>query len=369
MQKRDFGPGGTKITPLSFGAMRVSPDAREATPVIRRAIDLGVNYVDTAPFYIDHKSEGLVGEALQDGYREKVYLSTKCPVSLKEEYDLDEYLQQSLERLQTDYIDYYHLWSLNGEKYREKVLPPGGFLEKAIKAREKGLIRNISFSFHGEVEDLEKIIQDGHFSTMLVQYNILNRENEKAISMARQKGMGVAVMGPVAGGRLARPSRVIEELLPRDVSTSAELALRFVLANPDVSTAISGMENTTMVEENIETASRPDPLTPAELEKIKSTSEELQALARLYCTSCGYCMPCPHEVNIPAIFQLMNYYRVYDIKDYAREIYDRMKNGSRFAPQGKTADYCIECGECLEKCPQDINIIEQLREAEETLKE
>ncbi len=368
MQKRSFGPDGTKITPLSFGAMRIPHEAEKATPIIRRAIDMGINYIDTAPFYCDSKSEDLVGKALQDGYREKVYISTKCPVGMKDEYDLDEFLHQSLKRLKTDYIDFYHLWSLNGEKYREKVLTPGGFLEKAVKAREKGLIKNISFSFHGEVEDLKQIIQDGHFATMLVQYNILNRENEEAIALAREKGLGVAVMGPVAGGRLARPSKVIEKMLPKGVSTSAELALRFDLANSDVSTAVSGMENITMVEENIATGSRPEPLSKEEHEKIKATTEELKALAELYCTSCGYCMPCPHDVNIPANFQLMNYYRVYDLKDYASEIYQKMEAGERFAPQGKTAEHCVECGECMDKCPQNIDIIEQLREVKEALK-
>ncbi len=368
MQKRSFGPEGTQITPLSFGAMRIPHEPEKATPIIRRAIDLGINFIDTAPFYCENKSESLVGEALQDGYRDRVYLSTKCPVGMEDEYDLDEMLKQSLERLKTDYIDFYHLWSLNGEKYREKVLPPGGFLEKAVKAREKGLIRNISFSFHGEVDDLKKIIEDGHFSTMLVQYNILNRENEEAMALARKKGMGVAIMGPVAGGRLARPSEVIEKMLPRGVSTSAELALRFVLANRDVSTAVSGMENIEMIEENVSTASRPEPLSSEEHEKIKATTEELKAMAELYCTSCGYCMPCPHGVNIPANFRLMNYYRVYDLKDYAREVYQKMEAGERFAPQGKTAEHCIECGECLEKCPQDIQIIEQMREVKEALK-
>ncbi len=368
MQKRSFGPDGIEITPLSFGAMRIPHEPKKATPIIRKAIDLGINYIDTAPFYCDHKSEGLVGEALKDGYRDKVYISTKCPVGMEDEYDLDELLEQSLTRLQTDYIDFYHLWSLNGEKYREKVLGPGGFLEKAVRAKEKGLIKNISFSFHGEVEDLKKIIEDGHFATMLVQYNILNRENEEAISLARKKGMGVAVMGPVAGGRLARPSKVIEEMLPEGVSTSAELALRFVLANPNVSTAVSGMEDISMVEENIDTASRPEPLSQIEHDKIKATTEELKALAQLYCTNCGYCMPCPHDVNIPANFQLMNYYRVYDLKDYAREVYQKMEDGERFVPQGKTAEHCIECGECLDKCPQNIEIIDQLKEVKEALK-
>ena len=226
----------------------------------------------------------------------------------------------------------------------------------------------MSFSFHGEVEDLKKIINDGHFETMLIQYNILNRENEEAIALASEKGMGVAVMGPVAGGRLARPSKVISDMLPQGVSTSSELALRFVLANPNVTLALSGMENIEMVEENVAVASRPEPLSTEEHENIKKTTEELKKLADLYCTNCGYCLPCPQEVNIPAVFQLMNYYRVYDLKDYAREVYRKMENEERFAPQGKTAAVCIECGECLDKCPQNIEIIKQLKEAEKALK-
>ncbi len=358
MKLKEFGYTGAKVTPLGFGAMRFSDDTDKSVKLVRHAIDAGINYVDTAPYYVDHKSEEIIGAALQDGYRQRVYLATKCPVDGVDGSALRCFLEQSLKRIDTEYIDFYHLWALNGPKYRQYVLPKGGYLEYALKAQQEGLIKNLSFSYHGTVEDLKQIIDDGHFATMLVQYNLLDRKNEKAIKMAKEKGMGVAIMGPVGGGRLSQPSPAIQSMIPRTVNTSVELALRFVLSNPNVTIALSGMENEKMVDDNIAFAKK-SALSKDESRQAEAAADELKALADLYCTGCDYCMPCPHGVNIPANFRLMNFYRVYGLKDYAQKMYDQ-------SPVEQRADRCIECGECLPKCPQEIEIIKQLKEIVQT---
>jgi predicted aldo/keto reductase-like oxidoreductase len=167
-------------------------------------------------------------------------------------------------------------------------------------------------------------------------------------------------MGPVGGGRLGLPSPAIRDLLPGKVRSSPELALRFVLSNPRVACALSGMSSMAQVEENAAVASNISPLAPEELERIAESVEENKRLSDLYCTGCNYCMPCPAGVNIPLNFQLMNYHRVYKITGYAREQYAMI--GKFDWMKGKRADECTQCGECEPKCPQKLQIRDQLKE-------
>ncbi len=368
MQYREFGDTGIKISALGFGAMRLPEieengtyriDEEKALAVIIRAFELGVNYIDTAYGYCHGNSEIVVGKALK-GWRDKVYLSTKMPTWLvKERGDYRRFLEEQLQKLDVDYIDFYHFHALGQERWENFVLKHD-LLDEAQKAKEEGLIKHISFSFHDKPEVLKQLVDVGIFSSLLCQYNLLDRANEEAIAYAREKGLGVVIMGPVAGGRLAASSKTIQQLLEgRSVSTP-ELALRFVLANENVSCALSGMNTIEMVEENSATASLDTLLTETELERIKDAMEENRRLADLYCTGCDYCMPCPREVNIPLKFRLMNYHRVYGLTDYAREQYEKI--GTTEDLKGKKAEDCIECGICETKCPQNLEIRKQLKE-------
>ncbi len=365
MQYRDFGNTGVRVSALGFGAMRLPRDENEAIKVIRRALDLGVNYVDTAPYYMDSTSEITVGKAIK-GYRDRLYLSTKNPIEDASGENWRKRLENSLRKLDVDYIDFYHMWGINWKLYQEKIDVPGGPLEAAYRAKEAGLIRHISFSFHDEPENMVKLVDTGHFESVLCQYNLLDRRNEPSIEYARKKGLGVAIMGPVGGGRLGAPSEVIQKLISGGVKSSAEMALRFVLSNPYVSVALSGMGNIQMVEENVATASRTEHLSQEERRRIAEIMEENRRLADLYCTGCNYCMPCPNGVNIPENFRYMNYYRVYGLKDYAREAYSRLGRPDNYI-KGEKADACLECGECETKCPQKLHIIDQLKEVASVL--
>lgn len=369
MQYRQFGNTGVEISTLGFGAMRLPSHledgksvfhVEESIALIRQAIDAGVNYIDTAPYYCDGESEVIVGKALKDGYREKVYLSTKNPIEDASGENWRARLEKSLKKLDTDYIDFYHMWGIDWETYVNKIDVPNGPLEAALKAKEEGLIKHLSFSFHDAPENMIKIIDTGHFETVLCQYNLLDRGNEAGIAHAHNKGLGVVIMGPVAGGRLGAPSQVIQNLLPGKISSSAEIALRFVLANPGVTCALSGMGSEQMVTENIRVTSNADPLTSAELIQIEAAMGENRKMAELYCTGCNYCMPCPQEVNIPLNFQIMNYHRVYGITEYAKEQYSQI--GKIQWMPGKNAEACVDCGICETKCPQKIEIRKQLKE-------
>lgn len=368
MQYRDFGTTGVKISALGFGAMRLPTlelggktvyDHDESIRIIHRAFELGVNYIDTAPYYCDRESEVIVGKALK-GRRDTVYLSTKNPIENASGDDWRKRLEASLAKLGTDYIDFYHMWGISLEAFRTKIDVSAGPMEAALRAKEEGLIRHISFSFHDKPENMIPIIDSGYFETLLAQYNLMDRSNEASIAHARDKGLGVVIMGPVGGGRLGYASAAIADLLPGRVKSSPEIALRFVLSNPAVSCALSGMGSLAMVEENAAVAGNASPLTAGEIEHINAAMAENKKLEGLYCTGCNYCMPCPAGVNIPLNFQLMNYHRVYGLTDYAREQYGMI--GKVDWMKGERADACVECGECEGKCPQKLEIRKQLKE-------
>ena len=371
MQFREFGQTGMKVSTLGFGAMRLPMtrgerhvDEQESIKVILRALELGVNYLDTAPYYCKRESERAVGKAIKawsgtGGPRP--YVSTKNPIEDRTAKRWRYWLDNSLKQLDVDYIDVYHMWSITWREYREKIDVKQGPLQEALKAKEEGLIRHIAFSLHDSAENLFRVIDTDNFESMTVQYNLLNREHEAAIYHAHSKGMGVAIMGPVGGGRLISPAQDIEKMQPVGAMSTPELALRFVLSHPGVSIALSGMNTVQQIEENCATASTVSVLTAEEREQVQHALDELEGLTELYCTGCGYCMPCPHGVNIPANFEYLNYFRVYGLKDRARELYAKL--GEEGNPvTGLKAEDCQHCGACDDRCPQNIPIQERLEE-------
>jgi len=374
MKYREFGNTGVKISVLGFGAMRLPMlkengkmiiDEDKAIAMLRRAYDGGVNYFDTAYMYCDGQSEGIVGKALKD-IRDKVYISTKYPNwSRGEKDDYRKTLEEQMKRLDVTYVDFYHFHGLNYKGYEESLIGKG-LLGEAIKAKNEGLIKHISFSFHDHPDALKKLVDTGDFETVLCQYNFLDRSNEDAIAYAKQKGMGVVVMGPVAGGRIAGMDPEFAGKAGIKVSSNAELAMRFVFANKNVDCALSGMSTIEMVDENVVTSSLADnPLSEKDLDSLEKLMNEYKRLSELYCTGCNYCMPCPNDVNIPFIFSQMNNYRIYGLKDLAKSEYERI--GKENGISGEKADKCIECGICETKCPQKIEIIRQLKECAVTL--
>ena len=377
MQYRDFGNSGVKVSALGFGAMRLPQERikgksqikqEKSVEIIQRAFELGVNYVDTAYNYNEGESELAVGKALK-GWRERVYLSTKMPtwiVEKKDDYRC--FLEEQLERLKVEYIDFYHFHFLNEDNFKNIVLKYD-LLREARKAKDEGLIKHISFSSHDRPEFMKRIIDIGIFESLLCQYNLLDRSNEGVMAYAKSKGLGVAVMGPVGGGRLAS-SGILKEILAGSVKSTPELALRFVLANENVSVALSGMGSIRMVEENVRVASLSRPLSNEELQTIETFIKERRKKEEIICNMCEYCQPCPSQVAISRIFELMNYYRVYGLKEYARKQYQDIGVGtldSGEKDEREKADACTECGRCEEQCPQKIEIIEKLKKIHQVL--
>ena len=242
---------------------------------------------------------------------------------------------------------------------------PLNLIEEALKLKEKGVIRHLSFSFHDSPEALKYIIDNGAgLESVLLQYNLLDRANEEMIGYAHEKGLGVVVMGPVGGGRLAAPTELTKKLGNEHLNTY-ELALRFVLGNPGVCCALSGMQTLEMVEQNEKVGSLENPMTEKEWRTIGETLENLKKFSELYCTGCAYCQPCPKGINIPRIFQAYTYLNVYGLKDTAKNTFQRYVNNEK--EPGATSSSCVKCGYCERKCPQHLKVRELLKKVEGVL--
>ncbi|WFR54908.1 aldo/keto reductase [Anaerocolumna sp. AGMB13025] len=375
MNYRKFGKTGEQISALGFGCMRLPEyeedgkwfiDDEKAAEMLLHAYENGVNYFDTAPFYCHSNSELAVGKALK-GIREKVMISTKCPVGdCKETGDYRKFLERSLAKLDTSYIDFYHFWGINKKGFDEKMVGLN-LLEEAKKAKEEGLIKHISFSFHDEAQNIKYIIDTAEemgvpMETMLVQYNLLDRSNEEMISYAASKGIGVVAMGPVGGGRLSAPTDLYAKLTGKPSIATYELAFKFVLGNPNLSCALSGMQNLDMVKKNLIIGSDSGIHSEEEWKQLGDAVEQLKKFSELYCTGCSYCQPCPVGINIPHIFNMYTYHNVYGLTDHAKAEMKKYK-----AEAGKTIADCKDCGLCEKKCPQKLKVREELKRVEDIL--
>jgi len=374
MQYRKFGNTGVQISALGFGCMRLPEiqqedgtwivDQQKTDQMLHRAYELGVNYFDTALYYCHHNSEIAVGKALKP-IRDQVYVSTKCPLErVKKTEDFEKVLDESLSKLDMEYVDFYHFWGINQKEFDE-IIVPLGLMDEALRLKAAGKIRHISFSFHDTPEALKHIIDNGYaLESVLLQYNLLDRANEEMIQYAARKGLGVVVMGPVGGGRLAAPTELAQKLGTGNLNTY-ELALRFVLGNPGVCCALSGMQTVDMVEQNAAVGALEVPMTQEQWHQAGESMENLKKFSELYCTGCNYCQPCPKGIGIPKIFQAYTYHNVYGLHELAKKTYRKYLENEK--EPGVTSAECIDCGMCEGKCPQHLKIRDLLKKVEPIL--
>lgn len=381
MQYRKFGALDFEVSTFGVGCMRLpvmqNPDGSknyseideaEAIKMIRYAIDHGVNYLDTAYPYHGGNSERLVGKALKDGYREKVKLATKLPVWQTNSYeDFEKILDEQLSKLQTDVIDFYLLHSLSKntwEKVRDlKVLD---FLDKAVA---KGKIRYPGFSFHDKLPVFKEIVDSYDWKMCQIQLNILDEHYQagvEGLKYAGAKGIPVVIMEPLKGGKLASniPDDIQAVWNSAKVKRSpVEWAFRWLYNFPEVTVILSGVSTMEQLKQNIEIFDKaiPNSMTDEELEIVAKVKELYKSKIKVDCTRCNYCMPCPSGVSIPGIFGLYNDASMYGtVEEYAEQYKKLIK-------QNKDASQCVECGSCEAACPQNINIIEKLKEADKAL--
>ncbi len=384
MRHRQFGRCGFDVSALGFGCMRLpcvggdqlAIHEDEAVRMIRYAIDEGVNYVDTAYGYHGGNSEKLVGKALARGYRDRVKLATKLPVWLcKSHDDFDRLLGEQLQRLATDHIDCYLLHSLDSKSWsRARDM---GVLEFLAKQMDLGRIRYAGFSFHDAYEVFPGIVDAFDWGFCQIMLNYVDVEYQAGLAglkYAAEHGLAVIVMEPLRGGKLAAnlPDEVVAALgggsEVGDGSegwSPAEWALRWVWNLPEVSVALSGMSSMEQVVDNIRIASdsAPGVLTERQLAALARAREAYMARIRVSCTECGYCQPCPHGVVIPDVFGLYNEAGIFNAWEGSRRMYRGIVKAARDASR------CAECGQCEAACPQQLHVIELLKEAHAALAE
>jgi predicted aldo/keto reductase-like oxidoreductase len=377
MLYRKLRPGGDELSVLGFGCMRLpqekgSPgdgriDQKRATQQIRMAIDAGVNYIDTAQVYHRGTCEPFLGRALSDGYREKVKLATKLPHWLaKKPEDFDSLLKSQIERLNTRAIDYYLLHALDGPSWaRLEGMGITAFLDRAKYEVKAG---HVGFSFHGDYESFQRIVDSYDWEFCQIQYNYLDEQNQagtKGLKYAASQGLGVIIMEPLRGGLLAKRPPVEVEAIWQEAEASrspAEWSLRWVWDHPEVTVVLSGMNDERQIEENMRVADQAhaESLSPSEHALIKRVAHKYRELMKAGCTGCRYCMPCPSGVDIPMAFEFYNYAHMYgDVKTARLNYLARM--GGILAESAR-ASLCEECGECAEKCPQKLPVPDLLKQ-------
>jgi len=381
MQYRSFPKIDFKPSALGFGAMRLpvlennqaNVDIPEAVKMIRLAIDRGVNYLDTAYFYHGGNSETVVGKALAGGYRQKIKLATKFPArEVNSRDDFDAAFQRQLERLQTDKVDFYLLHGLHREVW-ERLLGMGilPWLEAQVA---QGRVDYLGFSFHDDYPLFPEIVDAyDNWTFCQIHYNYMDENYQagrRGLEYAATKKLGVIVMEPLRGGQLARrPPQAVEDVwkYAQVKHSPVEWALRWVWHHPEVSLLLSGMSSMSQVEENLDIAQRAgnSRLNNYELELIGRVREAYRGTCPVPCTACRYCMPCPSGVEIPTLFRLYNDSVMYNDSGLARMVY----NGGPFGlTENQTAAACVECGQCVEKCPQHINVPDWLKKVHIALK-
>ncbi|HUL62395.1 MAG TPA: aldo/keto reductase [Methanocella sp.] len=371
MQYRTMKSTGDKLSALGFGCMRfprrgVGVDADRAVRQVRYAIDHGVNYLDTALLY--GSSETIVGKALADGYREKVKVATKLPAfQVKTREDMDKLLDVQLQNLNTDHIDYYLFHNLSpGDWARLKALGAEDFIRKA---KADGRIRHIGFSSHNGTLAFKQLIDDFAWDFCQIQYNILDETNQagkEGLQYAAAKGLGVIVMEPLRGGRLAQaPPKAVQAIWDEaEVRRSpAEWGLRWVWNHPEVTVVLSGMNDERHIEENLRVAGEalPGSLTETELALVKRVKDEYRRLLKVGCTGCHYCIPCPAGVNIPACFEQYNNLALGSPMMAKINYMTHVGGGLAGSGQKGYASQCKNCKKCVKVCTQHIDIPAELK--------
>lgn len=374
MQYRINPRNGDRLSVLGYGCMRFtrkngSIDQEKAEKEMAHALSLGVNYFDTAWRYPGN--EVAVGKFLVKGYRKDIFLATKMPqYKLKKENDADHYFGEELERLQTDYVDYYlmHMLSDFRSWVRIKEL---GITDWIERQKKQGAIRNIGFSYHGGTEDFLKILDDYDWDFCQIQYNYIDERGQAGVDglkRAAEKNIPVVIMEPLRGGRLGDqiPQNAAQVFKDADASLSpAQWGLRWLFQQPEVTVVLSGMNSMTQIDENVAVAAETMPLSLTErdfavYEKVK---EVLRKSVKVPCTGCGYCVPCPQGVDIPTCFHSYNAMAAdgwfTGLKEYFMCTTMKQKPGA--------ASACIGCGKCEKSCPQQLPIRRYLNDVKKDM--
>ncbi|MBQ6591279.1 MAG: aldo/keto reductase [Solobacterium sp.] len=369
MQYRINQKNGTELSVLGYGCMRFSRKAgainqEKAEQEMYHAMQEGVNYFDTA--YIYTGSEACLGRFVRKyNCRDRIYIATKLPHYLiRKPEDAERYFQEELDRLQTDYIDYYLMHMLNDPESWRRLCALG--IDKWIQdKKEKGIIRNIGFSFHGGTVKFKELVDIYDWDFCQIQFNYMDEHAQAGIdglNYAHERGLPVIIMEPLRGGRLVNhlPAAAQEAFRSAEVQrTPADWALRWVWDHEQINVVLSGMNDLQQVEENCRVASEalPGQLTEADHRMFSEVLKAINEGIKVGCTGCGYCQPCPRGIDIPNCFTMYN--NSYT-DGYVHALREYMMS-TTLRKDRTNASLCVECGLCESHCPQSLPIRAELK--------
>lgn len=365
MQYRTNPKNGDKISALGFGGIRYPKDDAEAERLILQAVDRGINLFDTAYIYMRQRGERVLGNVFEkNSMRDKVYISAKMPpYLLRSAKDIDKYFNAELSNLKSDYIDYYHIHMLS-DIVTWKRLKSLGMEEWIYDKKKSGQIRNIGFSFHGGRQDYISLLDDFDWDMTLIQYNYMDENNQagrKGLEYAASKGLPTFIMEPLRGGRLvnALPGEVEQKLVSAG-RKPADWGLRWVLNHDEVTCVLSNMLDEAQLDENVASANEAMPgcMNEDELAMFADIKKIIFEKTKVGCTGCGYCMPCPFGVDIPACFSCYN--DAY-LQSFGKARNQYMQVTGAIYGNPSFASRCTECGKCEKHCPQGISIRAELK--------
>ena len=374
MEYRRFGKTEEKISVITLGGMRFkdgwnpprahlpSDSVRNCIEITRQALALGINHIETAHGYM--KSESLYGLALKElgTPRESFKMMTKgAPMTGDETRAL---VEEQLDSLNLDYLDFYGWHGINNEERLKAAVKSGGPVEVLHRLREEGLIRHVGFSTHGSLEIILQALNTNLFSFVNLHYYYFFQRNIPALQLARKKDIGVFIISPnEKGGLLWKPSKKVEETC--HPLTAIEFNGRFCLSHPEITTLSMGIHEPEHFAQNLSILNEEDYASPAMLD-IQAKMDISLSNSSSLCTLCEECLPCPEKINIPEVLRFRNLLEAYDMKDYGEFRYNMFEAEGHWFP-GNFASKCTECGDCLPRCPEKLEIPKLLKKTHNIL--
>jgi uncharacterized protein len=365
MRDRRFGKTEMNLSVFSFGTMRYLESETNAIETTFKAVELGINHIETAKGY--GKSEQFIGAAFKSGLdrqRDRLIVTTKIPPT-KDADTMRQLIKESLQKLKLDYIDNFDIHGINTWDHVEMVKQPNGCMQAVREAIQSGIIRHVGFSTHGSLEVIMAAIATDLFESVNLHYYYFNQRNEPAIALAHQKDMGVFIISPAdKGGMLYTPPEKLHQLC--HPYTPVELNDRFLLSDPRIHTLSLGAANPDEFDAHKNVWDDDRPLSELEISLLKNLDTQFLGLGSDRCSQCFKCLPCPEKINIPEVLRLRNLAIAFDMEEFSKYRYKMFENAGHWFP-GAKANKCNDCGDCLPRCPEELNIPNLLRDTHNRL--